>query len=221
MKTCCTCKLEKGFEEFYSSSSTSDGYQRQCKECKKLSNKPEHNRKRCKKYRQSNPEKLKEISKAWRLNNPEYAIDYYHTKVDKQKVYDRGAGYIKKRYNNDPAYKLKRKLSSQVFSYLKGIDKSKQTMQLIGYSVEDFICKHGSGGDGYELDHKIPITWFKINTPVNVVWHLDNLQWIEAKTNKAKGNRYAHPVPESYLQIALPYIEEKFKDNSQFPLSTK
>jgi len=210
MKCCCTCKIEKSFEEFYSSSSTSDGYQRQCKMCKKSSNKPEHNKQRCKKYRQTNTEKAKETSKAWRANNSEYSINYYHNRTDKQELFEKGARYIKERYSADSIYRLKKKISSQVYSYLRGKDKSKRTMQLIGYSLEDFVSRHGSGIIGQDLDHKIPVTWFTEDAPLSLIWHLDNLQWMEAKQNKAKGNKHMHPVPESYLQQALPYIREEF-----------
>lgn len=210
MKVCCTCKVEKSFEEFYSASNTSDGYQRQCKMCKKFSNKPEHNKQRCKRYRQTNPEKAKETSKAWRANNLKYSINYYHNRVDKQELFEKGARYIRERYSADPVYRLKKKLSSQVYSYLSGRNKSKRTMQLIGYSLEDFVSRHSSGALGQDLDHKIPVTWFTEEAPLSLIWHLDNLQWMEAKENKAKGNRHMHPVSESYLQQVLPYIKEEF-----------
>lgn len=210
MKQCCTCKQELEFAAFYSSKTTKDGWQRQCKLCKKAANKAEFNALRCKKYRQNNPEKAKKSSEAWRQNNPKHAIEYYHRHEDKQKFYDRGAKYIKNRYATDPDYRILINLKSQVGSYLKGKVKKERTIKLLGYTIEDFVQTCGRGDKDQQIDHKIPITWFKKDTPVHIMWNLQNLQWVDPTTNRTKGNRYADPIPESYLQIALPHIKENF-----------
>jgi hypothetical protein len=210
MKLCCTCKEQKEFRDFYKSTKSVDGYQRQCKACKRKSNKSEHNKQRCKKYRENNPDKSKKSSENWRLKNPKYGIEYYHSFEDKQKFYDRGARYIRERYNKDATYRTYKKIHSQVCSFLKGKIKNTNTSQLLQYSMDDFIKKYGSGSLGCDIDHKIPITWFNEDTPISIIWHLDNLQWLDSKQNKTKGNRYADAVVESYLQMALPYIKEEF-----------
>lgn len=194
-------------DNFYKSSSSKDGLQRQCKKCKKACEKPELVVARSKKYRSNNLEKSKDISKAWRINNPKYYTKYYYD--NKEKWLERTAKYTATKYKTDPLFRIQRILSVQLWSYLSGKDKSERTMQLVGYTAEELIIQLGERESGFDLDHKIPITWFKKTTPLSIVWHLGNLQWIDATENRAKGNRYMTPVSEEYLQLALPFIKEE------------
>ena len=205
MKQCCTCKDLVSLNSFYKSSNNKDGLQRQCKKCKKASEKPELAIARSKRYRSSNPEKSKDASKAWRANNPKYSIGYYYD--NKEKWLERTSKYTAAKYKKDPIYRIQRILSTQVWSYLSGKDKSQRTMQLIGYTADDLVVQLGERQLGFDLDHKIPITWFKHDTPLHIIWHLDNLQWMEAKQNQSKGNRYADQVSEDYMQLALPFLK--------------
>jgi hypothetical protein len=208
MKQCCTCKELVSLDNFYKSSNSKDGLQRQCKKCKKAFEKPELMVARSKKYRNNNLEKSKDASKVWRINNPKYYTKYYDN--NKKKWLERTAKYTANKYKTDPLFRIQRILSVQLWSYLSGKDKNERTMQLIGYTAEELIIQLGERKSGFDLDHKIPITWFKEDTPVKVVWHLDNLQWIDVKENRAKGNRSAHPVSENYLQLAIPHIKEEY-----------
>jgi hypothetical protein len=204
MKQCCTCKDMVSLDSFYKSSNNKDGLQRQCKKCKKASEKPDLIAARSKKYRSNNLERSKNASKTWRANNPKYSIEYYYD--NKEKWLERTAKYIATKYKTDPLFRIQRVLSTQVWSYLSGKNKSQRTMQLIGYTAEELMVRLGERQSGFDLDHKIPLTWFKHHTPLHIIWHLDNLQWVETKQNQSKGNRYMHPVSESYLQTALPYV---------------
>lgn len=206
MKICCTCKLLKELHQYYASKSTKDGYQRQCKQCKKDSSAPT-SKARSKRYRHNNKEKHQVASKRWRESNKDYYITYY--KNNKDKWLQRTKSYSYRRYKSDPAYRVRRVLCSQIWSFLKGKTKKDTTSKLLGYTYNDFVIKLGTGKPSQEIDHKIPSTWFNEGTPVAIVWHLDNLQWIDSVNNRSKGNRYAHQVTEDYLQIALPYIREE------------
>lgn len=208
MKQCCTCKQLKPPTEFYKSSSSNDGIQRQCKLCKKKFEKPDLIVERSKRYRKNNTDKCKAIEKAWRKKNPNYSIEYYHT--HKEPWLKRTADYRRTKYQNDPSYRIQQVLSTQIWYYLSGKGKENRTVNLLGYTIEDFIRVCGVGEENQQIDHKIPITWFIDNTPIHIMWHLDNLQWLDSKQNKRKGNRYADPVLDSYLQIALPHIKENF-----------
>ena len=208
MKQCCTCKISKSLDNFYKSKFSLDGKQRQCKACRKLSDKPELSKVRSKRYRDTHLEIVKAKSKAWRDANPNYSIEYYYD--NKEEWLKRTARYSAAKYEKDPLYRIQRILSSQVWYFLAGKAKSQRTMKLIGYTLQDFVNKLGERKPGFDIDHKIPVTWFTEEAPLSLIWHLDNLQWMEAKQNKAKGNRHMHPVPESYLQQALPYIREEF-----------
>lgn len=208
MKQCCTCKDLVSLDNFYKSSNNKDGLQRQCKKCKKASEKPELVVARSRKYRNNNLEKSKDVSKAWRINNPKYYTKYYCD--NKEKWLERTAKYVAIKYKTDPLFRVQRILSTQVWSYLSGKDKSQRTMQLLGYTADELVVQLGDRQPGFDLDHKIPITWFKENAPLNVIWNLNNLQWIDAEENQIKGNRYMTPVSEDYLQIAMPYILESY-----------
>lgn len=208
MKQCCTCKIQKPFEEFFKSKKATDGIERQCKICKKNSNKPEANRIRCKNYRERNPKKSVDSSKAWRNKNQKYSLEYYYN--NKKAWIDRNARYIKNKYNTDAHYRVQKILSSQIWSFLNGKTKSNRTMKLIGYTAQDFVQMIGLGSDSEQIDHKIPITWFKKDTPLSVIWDLANLQWIDVKENQSKGNRFAHPVSKEYLQLVILHIKDEY-----------
>ena len=208
MKQCCSCKDTISLDNFYKSSSSKDGLQRQCKKCKKACEKPELGVARSKKYRSNNLEKSKDVSKAWRINNPKYYIKYYCD--NKEKWLKRTAKYVATKYKTDPLFRIQRILSTQVWSYLSGKDKSQRTMQLIGYTAEELVIRLGERQPGFDLDHKIPVTWFKENTPLNLIWDLNNLQWIDTKKNQSKGNRFPHPVPKEYLQLAILHIKDEY-----------
>lgn len=206
-KLCCTCKQIKSVSLFYKASQNMDGLQRQCKECKKSSSRAT-NKERCIRYRLKHPVETKQQSKAWRESNSKYSIDYYHK--NKAKWLERTARYSKKKYHNDPVYRLKRILSTQIWCFLSEREKTNNTRLILGYTPQELIDKIGVKQVNFELDHKIPISWFSENTPVCVIWHMDNLQWIASAENREKSNKRASPVAEQYLKIALPHIKEEF-----------
>lgn len=81
MKKCCTCKRELEDTSFHKRSSTKDGLDYTCKECRKIINKASHSKRKeskpdevklkayenVKKWRKENPEKVKEAAKRQRL----------------------------------------------------------------------------------------------------------------------------------------------------------
>lgn len=60
MKLCCTCRIKKDITEFTKNRSTKDGLQHQCKDCKVISSR---------KWREKNPEKIRELTQAWLKTN--------------------------------------------------------------------------------------------------------------------------------------------------------
>lgn len=67
----------------------------------------------------------------------------------------------------------------------------------------------GNKENNWNIDHKIPISWFKKETPFWIVNHLLNLQPIWRKNNIEKGNIYCHEVINSYFGICKNYIKEE------------
>ena len=196
MKQCKTCKTDKELDQFSNSKRNAGGKLPNCKLCCKLKVNKEATNAASKRYRDNNPSKRYERDKKYRKEN-----------VDKVKIKRRL--YLNERYKTDPTYRIQAILRQQVVDYIK-YKKSERTSQLLGYTAEDFINIYGIGGSHEQLDHRIPQSWFKLNTPVHIVWDLNNLQWIDTEENQIKGNRFAHPVSEKYLQIVMPYILESY-----------
>ena len=64
-------------------------------------------------------------------------------------------------------------------------------------------------GEGV-IDHKVPITWFKENTPPNLINHPDNLWRVENKYNTTKKNKWCDNICESYYHLISPYIKDEY-----------
>lgn len=196
MKICKSCGQDKPLTEYYSGKGYRGGKNPNCKECMKLRVNKENQNAAAKRYRDRYPERRLERDRKYRLENV-------------QKVKAARNEYLEKRYNNDPIYRLQSILRQQIVDYIK-YKKGERTAQLLGYTAQDFVDKHGEGLVGQHVDHKIPKSWFKEDAPINIVWHLDNLQWLSQEDNSTKHNKYADQVPESFLQQVLPHIKEEF-----------
>jgi len=196
MKVCKTCKQDKPLEEYYSGKSNKGGKNPNCKACVKVKVSREVQNVASKRYRDRHPEKRLERDRKYRAENPE-------------KIKTMRNDYLNERYKTDPIYRLQTILRQQIIDYIR-YKKSERTAQLLGYTAEDFLSCHGEGTPNDHIDHKIPRSWFREDTPVNIVWHLDNLHWLDGIENDSKGNRYMHVVSETYLKIALPHIKEEF-----------
>lgn len=196
MKTCKTCNQAKPLEDYYSGKGYRGGKQPNCKACMKINVNKQVQNAASKRYRDRHPEKRLDRDRRYRRDNA------HNMKISRNV-------YLNQRYQNDPVYRLQAILRQQIVDYLK-YSKNERTANLIGYTAQDFINRYGEGLVGQHIDHKIPKSWFKDDAPINIVWHLDNLQWLDGTENDSKGNRYAHQVTEDYLQIAMPYIQEEY-----------
>jgi hypothetical protein len=114
------------------------------------------------------------------------------------------------KYHTDPIYRTKKIIGNQIRQFLKGY-KNKKTELLLGYTYLNFIEKIGIPKKDEHIDHKIPITWFKDNTPVNIVWNLYNLQIVDKTYNKTKLNTFNDIVDLDYLNKIKDYIKEEYQ----------
>jgi hypothetical protein len=93
--------------------------------------------------------------------------------------------------------------------------KQNTTMELLGYSpqqLKEHLDKQGMDWNIDNIDHKIPVSWFKLDTPPSVVNDLYNLQPLNENENKSKSNNYCHPVDKLYYDLVIEYIlEEKIE----------
>lgn len=214
MKSCCECKIIKPLVEFNKNKNLKDGVNNRCKVCCSERNKTRYQNKKDVIKQQTNIyyhnnketvlQKLKE-KPSYHKTNPEYYKEYRENNKEKLNEY-----YKKWRKNNKPAYSLR----IQVWWWIKkkGLEKNKKTETLLGYSFNDFEQKIGKPINNQQLDHKIPLSWFKEKTPISILFHLENLHYIDANLNKTKSNTYCHPISENYKNIIIEHIKDKYKN---------
>lgn len=227
-KVCKQCNIEKSLSEFNKISNRDNLYRTICKECYKERYK-ESSQKYRKKYREENGERMNELSKQWGQENKEQhaANSKKYKEKNRQRVRDKDAKWfqdnkeriydkVSERRKNDPIFKSYMDLRNMLWRCIN--KKHKPTYDLLGYTTDDFFSKFRKDIEyfrtneiKYHIDHKIPIDWFNIDSPPNVICHLDNLQISSAKRNLAKNNYFADSVAEDYKILALPFIKNEYK----------
>ena len=154
-------------------------------------------------YYRKNKKKRDETSKKWRQNNRER----YNKQVNKsyhkhkKKIIKKQVAYNREKYKTDIIWILKRRLRARVQHALKGITKSKKTLELLGVPHMDFFktwieCKFKEGMTWenrhlWHIDHIIPCSHFDLTKPEEQAkcFHYTNLQPLWASENLSKGNR--------------------------------
>ena len=112
-----------------------------------------------------------------------------------------GRRYVENRRKNDPGFKLLANLRGRIRAALKGVGKSKRTMQLIGCSIAELKLhlenqfKLGMNWFTYgkwHVDHIVPCCRFDLTQPEEQkrCFHFSNLQPLWAEENFKKNGRY-------------------------------
>lgn len=213
MKKCRKCKVEKPLSEFTKSSRQKDGLDYYCKPCKSSNweqyrSNPKNKNKHLKynrNYYQQNKETHSQRTAQWYQEHKQWFREYYR-EYDKEWV-----KINRKRYPH--LYRWRSLLSDS----LKRLDTPKQdsTHQLLGYSaleLKEHLDKQGMDWDKHQVDHKIPISWFKDNTPPHIVNDLRNLQPLTEEENKSKSNRFCSPIEDSYIQLIEKWVKPQYKN---------
>jgi len=183
----------------------------------------EQNAKKIKKYgkawREQNAEKIKERHKAYREQNREKINERQkaYCKQNREKINERQKAYRKQnrdkmriyernKRKTDLNFKLSGNLRTRVRQVLKGKCKSKNTLKLLGCSV-DFLKKHlenqfqpgmswnnygnpnGDHSECWHIDHVLPCASFDLSDPKQQqkCFHYSNLQPLWAEDNISKG----------------------------------
>jgi len=153
-----------------------------------------------------------ERNKKWNGNNPTYSKDYYYKNKETLLPYYRK--WNKEYYSKHPHLRRWRNLLNNSLKQLN-TNKQDNTIELLKYSpleLKEHLDKQGMDWNKHHIDHKIPVTWFKSNTPPHIVNDLRNLQPINANENKSKSNKFGNLVPSSYIYDIETYVKKQYKD---------
>lgn len=173
MKICSTCKIEKSYSFFPKNKNRKDGYHTSCKLCRKEYN--EKNKDLIKlqeKIRyQKSPQKFRNRTIEYNKNNPEKSKEYYLK--NREKEIKRSVKYKKKKYKEDPLFRLEAILRARLIDYVSRDSKSESAKDLLGCTLEEFkyyISKQflpemnwDNHGDIWQIDHIIPCIKFDLS----------------------------------------------------------
>ena len=163
-KICNTCNILKHFSEYTINKRYKYGIENRCKDCFKiyLSNKKDKLQESQKKWKQKNPDYMKEyqkkyeiiayqkkyykensqIYKQWRINNSERELNSRQKYIEKnkEKLNEYQRKWKQNKRENDINYKLQQNISRRIRyelnTLLKG-KKTKRTTQYIGCTIEE------------------------------------------------------------------------------------
>lgn len=179
------------------------GLLRTCKECV-LPKQREKAKEYAKNKRNSlGNEEYNKKQREWRKNiSPEKKYEYYI----KQKEWRSN----QPNWGNKPMSKEEihwRRLLHLTVRLL-GTEKTTSTYYELGYGPEELFNIVGPKKDGNDLDHKIPISWFKKRTPAKIVNSLENLQWVKSTYNRSKQDFWFDDITVDFFNLVKPYIKK-------------
>lgn len=210
-KVCTKCKIKQPINKFGKTHVTKDGLYPQCKQCTSEYHKQHYQKnrqkilKKVRKYRINNREKVLEgkkreyqknknkyilNSKKWVENNRSKSNQIkYNYKIRKRKI--------------DPLYRIVDSLRNRIVAVMKGFNKSKSSMELLGCSAEKLRTHlekqftkgmnwSNYGYYGWHIDHIKPCASFDLSDPKQQkkCFHYTNLQPLWAKDNLKKRDKY-------------------------------
>ena len=138
MKKCCRCKNIKPFSEFPKNKSKEDGHHTSCILCRKEYNESNKDliKKQSKERYDKNPQKFKDRTIKYNKNNPEKSKEYY--KKTREYQIKRGIEYKRKKYKEDPLFRIEAILRARLLDYVYRDSKSLSTKELLGCTIQEF-----------------------------------------------------------------------------------
>jgi hypothetical protein len=168
-------------------------------------------------YREANKQKISLRKKAhYQANKQKIRLQqkaYYQ--ANKEKIIVQHSAYEKNKYKTDPTLRLTKSLRARVRQALKGKNKSKSTMELIGCTIDELWLhlekqfepgmtreNNGCGEVCWHVDHIKPCAAFDLSDPEQqkICFHYTNLQPLWQKDNLSKGAKF-DDRPLSVLRI--------------------
>lgn len=219
-RECTVCKIKQPLSEYYKDKRGRDGLRSNCKDCTKktiLDNywkNPEIGRARRERYRQANMEMIKAQKKIDHLKNREKNLEYLRRWQKENEDYTRkkrklyykenkaallavSAAYRKKRYAEDPHFRLVCNIRRRVGLAITKSMYSEDTQKWVGCDfptlIEHLESKFTKGMKWnnygkWEVDHIFPVSKanLKIKREIKKVLHYTNLQPLWAEDNRRK-----------------------------------
>lgn len=204
-KVCSKCNIEKDLCHFHKWKFSSDGYKRECKECRKDETKRyyiKNNEKvklRVSKYRTLNSEKVKEIKqKIYQRDKIRILqVNKTYRENNRKKLNE----HTNNRRLNDPIFKLKHNMNSRIRIFMKSnnLTKRNRTFDIVGCTpkyLKEYLEKKFTDGMSWDrfgreihIDHIIPLSSAKNEEDVYKLCHFSNLQPLWAIDNIKKGSK--------------------------------
>ena len=214
-KVCSKCKEEKNIFEFGNSKKSKDKLQYSCKKCNNL---------RSKKYRQNNPQKIREIQKNWRKKNPELLYErhkryrlqnnekvnqrlknFFLKNPEKRKEYRKNYNPRKKeqrkeRKEKDPVYHMMNKVRGRLRKYLitLNITKKNRTFEIVGCTPQE-LKEH------LENQFVSGMTWENRNE-----WHIDHITPLSSAKSEEELYKLCH-----YTNLQPLWAEDNLKKSNK------
>jgi hypothetical protein len=202
MKKCAKCKIEKEKINFSKDKTKKDELSSWCKECVLIITK---------KYYINNKEKhleyTRNYNKTWIKENKIHIKEYMDMYVQNNKDKIR---------QNEKIYKEKHYHISRWRDILKSTlkrfhrNKTSSTQTLLGYSAQELkehLDKQNINWKLDHIDHIIPLSWFKKDTPPHIVNDLRNLRPLSVIENLKKSNKLGLEPNSLYINEIREFIK--------------
>lgn len=221
-KTCSSCRALECEKRYYDRYKNDENYKAKKKEWSKnnkgyydkwlAENKEyiqEYKRNYSKNYYEENKERLKEVRKNWRKNNVEKTRILSKRGYEKKKALDENFSKNKSQnFRNTPLGLLTNRIHAMLKRFLK--KKDDNSLNILGWNKQEFFERVGVPEKDFHIDHKVPVSWFDLETPLNIICSLDNLQLLYKTDNQSKSNLYSTPITKEYYNHIKDYIKEEF-----------
>lgn len=213
MKHCPKCEQDKALDDFGNRSHTKDGKSYWCKVCHNDNVKAHHKTeqgkktlsKNYKKYYNKDIDQSRLYHKDYRDNNPEQLKQTRSKAVKEGKV----AKYQRDKRKSDQHFRLRGILTNRIRTALKFKTKAKQTLILLGCSLEEFkahlesqftegMSWDNQGQFGWHIDHIVPCSYFDLldSFQQQLCFHWTNYQPLWRNDNIKKSNKLTPEVKE-------------------------
>ena len=191
MKKCSKCKEERSFSKFHKNKFNKDGYQYQCKDCKKSYNSRYSEYK--KQYYLKNKDRILKKNRQYYENNKEKYIE---------RVVNYNRQYRREKYGTDIYFKLQKRLRNRINSAVRN-NKGGSAVKDLGCSLRKLkkyleskfqpgMSWENYGYDGWHIDHINALANFDLTDREQFLeaCNYTNLQPLWAEDNFKKSDKY-------------------------------